>query len=120
MSKVSVSRTASPPHDGHATYFHDGWRASGDSPPGWKSTSSGSRTGNDASGTATSPHDGQWTMGIGAPQYRCRLISQSRSRNVTAASPKPCSASHDATASIDPGDGVPSNGPEFTITPSCG
>ena len=45
VSIVSVSRRASPPQRGHATFDHVGWRASGDSPPGWKSTSSGNRTG---------------------------------------------------------------------------
>ena len=49
-----------------------GWRASGDPPPGGKSTSSGSCTGSSSSGTATSPHVGQCTIGIGVPQYRCR------------------------------------------------
>src|SRR4249920_4124258 len=79
VSMVSVSRRASPPHVGHATFDQVGCRASGDSPPGWKSTSSGSRTGSSSSGTATSPHVSQWMMGIGAPQYRWRLSSQSRS-----------------------------------------
>ena len=45
VSSVSVSRTASPPQDGHATCFHVGWRSSG-LPGISKLTSSGSTTGN--------------------------------------------------------------------------
>ena len=118
MSIVSVSRLAGSPQIGQTVFTNPSWRASGDSPPGRKSTSSGSSTGSWSSGTATSPCSGQCTIGIGAPQYRWRLISQSRSRNVTAPSPFPCSSSQAITRSIDSGDRTPSNGPEFTITPS--
>src|ERR1700675_3299887 len=68
VSMVSVSRRASPLHVGQTTLDHEGCRANGDSPPGWKSTSSGKSTGSSASGTATSPHVPQWMIGIGAPQ----------------------------------------------------
>ena len=90
-----------------------------DSPPGWKSTSSGSRTGSSSSGTATSPHVGQCTIGIGGPQYRWRLISQSRSRKLTARFPRPWVSSHAVTSAIDAGVARPSNGPLATITPSA-
>src|SRR4029453_19074112 len=39
VSIVSVSRFAAPPQLGHVTLTNPSWRASGDSPPGWKSTS---------------------------------------------------------------------------------
>ena len=97
-----------------------GWRASGLSPPSWKSASSGSSTGSSSSGTATSPHEGQCTIGIGAPQYRWRESSQSRSRKFTVASPRPSCSSQAATFAIEAGEGSPSNGPLSTITPSCG
>jgi hypothetical protein len=34
----------------------------------------------DPSGTGTTPHFSQWTMGMGQPQGRCRDTSQSRKR----------------------------------------
>ncbi len=120
MSIVSVSRRAGPPHEGQATFTNPSWRASGDSPPGAKSTSSGSSTGRSASGTPTSPQLGQWMIGIGAPQYRCREISQSRSRYEVAARPLPSASSHSITRWIDSDEGTPSNGPDRTITPSWG
>ena len=83
MSIVSVSRLAAPPHFGQATLTQSAAAASGETPRGARSAprrSSGSRTGSWSSGTGTSPHDGQWMIGIGVPQKRCREISQSRSR----------------------------------------
>jgi hypothetical protein len=61
---------AAPPHDGHATLRNASLVASGllPSPRGRKSMSSGSRTGSSSSGTGTTPHFGQWIMGMGAPQ----------------------------------------------------
>ncbi len=50
-------------------------------------------TGSWSSGTGTSPQAGQWMIGIGQPQNRCRLSSQSRSRKVIADSPRPSLAS---------------------------
>src|SRR5438477_2390799 len=107
VSMVSVSRRAAPPHFGHVVFTNPSCFASGDSPCGEKSTSSGSSTGSSSSGTGTSPHDGQCTIGIGHPQYRCRDISQSRRRNDTACFPRACSSSHDVTRSTDPRVGVP-------------
>ena len=68
---VSVSRRAGPPHSGQATSAQVGCDASGDwPPPGRRSmpSGSGSSTGRSDSGTATTPHEGQCTIGIGAPQ----------------------------------------------------
>src|SRR5436309_9922055 len=117
VSIVSVSRRAGLPHVGQATSTKPGCRASGDSPPRRKSTSSGRSTGRSPSGTATSPCSSQWMMGIGAPQYRCREISQSRKRYVTAARPLPCSSSHLVTAAMLSGERTSSQGPELTMTP---
>src|ERR671934_21813 len=55
VSIVSGSRFAAPPHFGQRTFMNPGWRASGDSPWGWKSTSSGRTTGSSSSGTGTRP-----------------------------------------------------------------
>ena len=65
---VSVSRRASPPHEGHAVRVKPWWRASGDSPEGLNSASSGSSTGRSSSGTGTVPQASQWTIGMGVPQ----------------------------------------------------
>ncbi len=65
---VSVSRRAGPPHFGHATLTNSGTFASGESPRPVNSATFGSSTGSSSSGTATSPHAGQWMMGIGVPQ----------------------------------------------------
>ncbi len=67
VSSVSVSRTAAPPHDGHGTCFHVGWRSKG-LPGTEKSASSGSTTGSWLLGTGTMPHAAQWMKGIGVPQ----------------------------------------------------
>ncbi len=86
MSMVSVSRVACPPHAGHATVTQSDAAASGLLPLGASCSprrSSGSRTGSWSSGTGTSPHEGQCTMGMGAPQNRCRDSNQSRSRKFT-------------------------------------
>src|SRR5438552_3125553 len=80
VSRVSVSRFAGPPQDGHVTFTKASFLARGDSPCGENSTSSGSTTGKSASGTGTSPHVGQKMIGIGGPQARWRETSQSRNR----------------------------------------
>ena len=82
VSIVSVSRSAAPPHFGQSTFTQSAAAASGDTPCGCRSAPrrSGSTTGSWSSGTGTSPHDGQWMIGIGVPQNRCRDTSQSRSR----------------------------------------
>ena len=79
---VSVSRRAGPPQRGHVTSTQSVAAPSGDVPFGDRSRPAvgGSSTGSWSSGTATSPSTGQCTIGIGVPQYRCREISQSRSR----------------------------------------
>ena len=70
MSIVSLSRLAGPPHVGQSTLTQSSAAASGETPFGFRSAprSSGSTTGSWSSGTATSPHAGQWMIGIGAPQ----------------------------------------------------
>src|SRR5688500_14420416 len=79
---VSVSRSAGPPHVGQVVLTHSAARASGErpEPSGVKSTISGSSTGSCSSGIGTSPCVGQKTIGMGAPQYFWREISQSRMR----------------------------------------
>ena len=54
--------------------------ASGEPPRPVNWTSRGSTTGNWSSGTGTMPWTAQYTTGIGHPQNRWRLTSQSRSR----------------------------------------
>ena len=70
MSIVSVSRFAAPPQRGHGTLTQSSAAASGDCPFGDRSRPSvgGSVTGSWSSGTGTSPHDGQCTIGMGVPQ----------------------------------------------------
>ena len=80
VSIVSVSRSAGPPHLGHVVLRNESLVASGERPDGSKVTSSGARTGNWSTGTATMPSCSQWTTGIGHPQNRCLESSQSRSR----------------------------------------
>jgi hypothetical protein len=69
VSMVSVSRRASPPHVGHATFDQVGCRASGDSSR-LEVDVVGQQDRQLVVGHATSPHVSQWMMGIGAPQYR--------------------------------------------------
>jgi hypothetical protein len=82
VSIVSVSREAGPPHDGHVVATQSSAAPRGDVPAGLSAAPrrSGSRTGSWSSGTATSPHAPQCTIGMGAPQKRWRDSSQSRSR----------------------------------------
>ena len=58
---VSVSRRAGPPQAGQVVCTQSSARASGDWPSsvGWKSSMSGSSTGNWSSGTGTTPHFSQ-------------------------------------------------------------
>ena len=57
-------------------------------------------------------------MGIGVPQYRCRLTPQSFKRNVTLASPKPLAAATSCSFFCAWAQLSPSYSPEFTSTPS--
>ncbi len=72
---VSVSRVAGPPHFGQVVWKKPGTRASGEPPSCVISICSGNRTGNWSSGTGTRPSVGQLTIGMGVPQYRCRLTA---------------------------------------------
>ena len=76
---VFVSLVAGDPHIGHVVLTHSGIFTKGLSPvpEGAYDVTSGSVSGNWSSGTLTIPHDGQWTRGIGSPQYRWRLNTQS-------------------------------------------
>ena len=114
MSIVSVSRRASPPHFGHrvSTNARDFSRGLPSAPR--NSTSSGSRTGRSESGTGTTPQVGQWIAGIGVPQYRCREISQSRSRYTIFPLPIPfCSIQSTARRIASGPHGTPFQSPEL-------
>ena len=62
MSIVSLSRRAGPPHFGQVVLMNAGSRASGEPSP-VIGTPGGNRTGSCSSGTATSPHASQYTIG---------------------------------------------------------
>ena len=68
---VSVSRFAGPPHFGQVQLTKESIFASGLSPPspGSKFSTFGSFSGSSSYGTPTIPQCGQWTIGIGSPQY---------------------------------------------------
>src|ERR1035441_341187 len=110
---VSVSRRAGPPHTGHVVFTKLATRPSGEPPCCVISTCAGSTTGSALSGRGTTPPGStpawpfsQYTIGIGVPQYLCRLTPQSFSRYVTVAVPNPfasanadiacCAATHDS------------------------
>src|SRR3546814_16945610 len=75
VSSVSVSRNASPPHDGQLVCFHVGCRSSG-LPGTEKSASSGSTIGSWPFGTGTRPPPGQWRKGGDVPKKRRREAPQ--------------------------------------------
>jgi hypothetical protein len=77
---VSVSRRAGPPQRGQTACTKVGTFSSGLPPSPVKGASFGSSTGSWSSGTPTMPSFSQYTTGMGVPQYRCRLMSQSFSR----------------------------------------
>ncbi len=101
VSMVSVSRLAGPAHLGHGVFTQSS-RASSGFPvflsAQWSSTS-GRRTGSCSSGTGTAPHESQWTMGMGVPQYRWRLMSQSRRRHFSTGCARPAVSSMDTSIS---------------------
>ena len=83
VSMVSVSRFAGRPHFGHGTFTKESRSGKGDRPLAGNSMSVGSTTGRSSSGTGTMPHVSQKITGMGAPQYLCREIPQSRIRKLT-------------------------------------
>src|SRR5256714_11002395 len=117
VSNVSVSRFAGPPHFGQLVSTNSGSCASGDPPRPVNCASRGSTTGSWSSGTGTVPSVGQYTMGMGVPQYRCREMSQSRSRYVTLGLPIPVFFASEAIAFLPISLDVPLYGPLRTIVP---
>jgi hypothetical protein len=67
VSKVSVSRSALPPHLGQIQEMKLSIFLMGEPLPS-NSTSTGNTTGNSASGTAEAPQVAQLMIGIGVPQ----------------------------------------------------
>src|SRR5579859_2694900 len=113
---VSVSRFAGLPHFGQGV-FRKSARLFNGLPLPSGTQSSGSTTGSWSSGTGTSPHAAQCTIGIGQPQYRWRETPQSRNRQVTCLSPRPFPLRSAAIASTDRAKSSPSYLPEYTQTP---
>ena len=90
--------------------------------PLWSSlkvTSRGSSTGRSEDGTGTVPQSLQWIIGMGVPQNRWRLSSQSFSLYSTVPWPAPADSSAAITASLAASPACPSNPstPELTIGP---
>lgn len=69
VSIVSVSRWASCPHFGHATFSQSWAWSRGDFPLVTRLSSSGKTTGKSDFGTGTAPQEEQWITGMGVPQY---------------------------------------------------
>src|SRR5581483_7922853 len=115
---VSVSRRASPEHLGQVVFTNEGTDLRGDSPVGLNSTPRGNSTGRSFSGTGFQPHFSQWIMGMGAPQYRWREMSQSRRRKVTALLPIFFSSSHSAIFFLASATGSPFRKSELINFPS--
>src|SRR3989344_7267698 len=117
---VLVSRLALPPQFGHFTFTHLSITASGDSPVpvGSYFFTFGNFTGRSFSATATIPQVGQWTSGIGSPQYLCLLNTQSRSLYWTFLLANPCPASQFVMAVLASRVVMPLNFPESNSIPS--
>lgn len=75
------------PYLGQEQFTHSGAEASGEPPVPAKDVMLGKVTGKLSRGTGTGPQAGQWTMGIGVPQYRCLEISQSFSLSLVTCPP---------------------------------
>lgn len=72
---------------GQEQFTHSEAEASGEPPLPVKEVMLGKVTGKSSRGTGTGPQAGQWTMGMGVPQYRCREISQSFSLSLVTSPP---------------------------------
>ena len=116
MSKVSVSRRASLPHDGHLVNFQEGWFSKG-LPAFSKSTFSGNKTGKSSSGTGTMPQSSQCIIGIGHPQYLCLETPQSLRRYVVFLLPAPLASKAAITAFFASSISRPSRKPELIMQP---
>ena len=99
VSIVSVSRREGSPQVGQSTSRKEGDVSKGFPVP-VNATSRGRTTGRSASGTGTTPHEGQWMMGIGVPQYRCRETSQGRIFQLSVLSPASASSKAVITACL--------------------
>ena len=97
---------------------NDATFVSGLPPTPVNSVSRGRTTGSCSKGTGTVPHRSQYTIGMGVPQYRCREMSQSRSRYVTEGPPMPRRFASSATAFFPEALERPVNGPLRTMVPS--
>ena len=120
VSIVSVSRVAGPPQSGQVVCRNPSWKRSGDCPVGRNSTSSGASTGSSSSGTGRGPQASQYTIGIGHPQNRWRLTSQSRSRKLTVRSPCRASSSQAIAASLAAATSTPLRSGPGTASGSTG
>ena len=78
VSIVSVSLFAGESHLGHFVLKNSSWLLRG-LPRPFGLRSLGKTTGSSFSSTGTSPQNSQLMIGIGVPQYLCRLIPQSLS-----------------------------------------
>ena len=110
---MSTSRTASSPHFGHLHFLNASDFAKGLFPSGLNSTSYGNNTGKSDSFTNTSPHFGQYTIGIGAPQYLCLETNQSFNLYFTVFFPLPISSNFFTICFLASSKLSPSNSPEF-------
>ncbi len=104
------------PHLGQETFKNSVIFVRGE-PASSSSTSSGNKTGKSFSGTGTEPQALQFTIGIGAPQYRWRDTPQSLRRKFVVFLPEPCSLKYVAIESKASSKFKPSNCPEFITLP---
>lgn len=75
------------PYLGQAQFTQSEAVARGEPPLPVKAVMWGKVTGKSCRGTGTGPQAGQWTMGMGVPQYRCRETSQSFSLSLVTSPP---------------------------------
>lgn len=75
------------PYRGQEQFTHSKAMASGEPPLPVRDVMLGKVTGKSSRGTGTGPQAGQWTTGMGVPQYRCRETSQSFSLSLVTCPP---------------------------------
>ena len=115
---MSVSLLAGLPHDGQSTLQNIELDSKGLPLPS-KTTSRGNSTGSCSTGTGTAPHASQWMIGIGVPQYLCRLISHGLIFQLIVPLPVPIFSRASQTAAFASEPYSPSKPaiPELTIHP---